>query len=64
MVQKSIIFSDLERQPLDFPWGKTSDVLMGHEGSGSGGYAHHILNYAAQELFGIKLEEMMWKTVR
>ncbi|KAK6638350.1 hypothetical protein RUM44_008779 [Polyplax serrata] len=62
--EEKISLINLQRQKLDFPWGQRMNTIIGHAGSGSGGYAHHILVNAAQTLFGIELEELNWKTVR
>lgn len=65
MAQENIQFNNLNRSGLDYPWGRHSDhILTGHMGSGSGGYAHHILAYAAKEIFNIELTEMNWKATR
>lgn len=65
MAQENVQFSNLFRSPIDYPWGRNTDhVLTGHIGSGSGGYAHHILVYAAKELFNMELTEMNWKATR
>lgn len=37
---------------LDRIFGEQADALYRHAGSGSGGYLHHVLQYAAKELFG------------
>lgn len=33
-------------------------------GSGSGGYAEHVLRYAAKELYGVRLEDIVFKPVK
>jgi len=38
--------------------------MLSHHGGGSGGYAEHILHYAAQELFGINNPVVEYKTLR
>ncbi|EGD72623.1 hypothetical protein PTSG_04358 [Salpingoeca rosetta] len=34
------------------------DQVVGHVGSGSGGYLHHVLLYAARELHGVEMSEV------
>ncbi|KAG9476660.1 hypothetical protein GDO78_002186, partial [Eleutherodactylus coqui] len=36
----------------------------GHEGGGSGGYLEHIFKYAAQELFGLHVNEIKYKPLK
>lgn len=65
MKDENIVFTDLKRNSLDYPWGKLPEhKLYAHPGSGSGGYAHNVLVHAAKELFGIQLNDLQWKTVR
>lgn len=65
MSHENIELNNLTRSQLDYPWGRNTDqVLTGHSGSGSGGYAHHILKYASKELFNIPLSELNWKATR
>lgn len=50
-------------------WDMNSDQqlvphLKRHIGSGSGGYADHIFQYAAKELFNIECDKLQYKTLR
>uniref|UniRef100_A0A671MR61 Iron hydrogenase small subunit domain-containing protein n=1 Tax=Sinocyclocheilus anshuiensis TaxID=1608454 RepID=A0A671MR61_9TELE len=38
--------------------------LLGHAGSGSGGYLHHIYKHAAKQLFGVEVDELTYKTIK
>lgn len=38
--------------------------LIGHQGSGSGGYAENIFKYAAKELYGICVEKVEFRPQR
>lgn len=38
--------------------------LMRHEGRGSEGFLEHILKHAAKELFGLDVNEIVYKTLR
>ena len=41
-----------------------SQHLESFTGSGSGGFAHHVFQYAAKELHGIEMENLEWKALR
>ena len=41
-----------------------NDVKYSHAGGGSGGYLEHVFKYAAQNLFGIKVENVQYTFVR
>ena len=60
--------NEIEAQRLDRPFGNcksTSDVDMwSHAGSGSGGYADYIFNYAARNLFQIEDAKLEYKNLR
>ncbi|KAL0272081.1 UNVERIFIED_CONTAM: hypothetical protein PYX00_005190 [Menopon gallinae] len=63
LAEQNISLPEISATELDYPWGNYSDsVLYGHSGSGSGGYAHHILIHAAREIFGVELTELNWHT--
>uniref|UniRef100_A0A673WNI5 Nuclear prelamin A recognition factor-like protein n=1 Tax=Salmo trutta TaxID=8032 RepID=A0A673WNI5_SALTR len=40
------------------------DELLGHAGSGSGGYLHHVFTHAARQLFGEEVKELTYKTLK
>ncbi len=40
------------------------EELLGHAGSGSGGYLHHIYKHAAKQLFGVEVDELVYKTMK
>jgi hypothetical protein len=49
-----------------FPYrfGGTEDRLVTHDGGGSGGYLEYILKYAAQEFYGLQLDQVQYKILR
>ncbi|XP_056263858.1 cytosolic Fe-S cluster assembly factor narfl isoform X1 [Pseudoliparis swirei] len=63
--EKNVSLSDVEPAPLDTMFSSVSgDEFLSHSGSGSGGYLHHVFTYAAKQLFGEKVEELTYKTLR
>lgn len=40
------------------------EELLRHDGSGSGGYLHHVYTHAAKQLFGVEVEELTYKTLK
>ncbi|TPX48773.1 hypothetical protein SeMB42_g02853 [Synchytrium endobioticum] len=56
-----LTFESLETMPIEPSWTKSSvnplgiPVLLGCEGTSSGGYLSYIFRYAARELFGVSL---------
>lgn len=40
------------------------DEPVGHAGGGSGGYLEHIFKHASQELFGIQVNEIKYKSLK
>lgn len=55
-----------QRIVMDWPWDTEvpSQSVYGFEYSGSGGYAEHILRYAAKELFGQTMGPVTFKSLR
>lgn len=48
-----------------FRFGETSDSgVTRHEGRGSEGFLEHIFKHAAKELFGLDVQEIVYKTLR
>lgn len=49
-------------------WSRFSSVcgdeFLSHSGSGSGGYLHHVFNYAAKHLFGEDVKELTYKILK
>lgn len=46
-------------------FGEINDTsLTRHEGRGSEGFLEHILKHAAKELFGLDVNEIVYKTLR
>ncbi|XP_075035381.1 cytosolic iron-sulfur assembly component 3 [Mixophyes fleayi] len=63
--QEGISLSDVNLCPLDTQFSSVAeDKPLGHEGGGSGGYLEHIYKYAAQELFGIHVNEIKYKPLK
>lgn len=65
---EGLSLNSMEKAGYSEPWSKANTtslpVLKRHIGSGSGGYADHILRYAAKELFGIDFEDFHYKNLR
>jgi len=63
--QLSINFSELELCPIDgFSDAEDTSEMVVAPGSGSGGYAEHVLRYAAKELYGMEVGEVTFQTVK
>ncbi|XP_051989018.1 cytosolic Fe-S cluster assembly factor narfl isoform X2 [Xyrauchen texanus] len=63
--EENVSLRDVEPAPLDTMFSKTcGEELLSHEGSGSGGYLHHIYKHAAKQLFGVEIEELAYKTIK
>ncbi|EMP36896.1 Cytosolic Fe-S cluster assembly factor NARFL [Chelonia mydas] len=63
--QKGVSLSDVDSAPLDIMFSSVlEEELLGHAGSGSGGYLEHIYKYAAKELFGIQVDEVQYKPLK
>ena len=63
--EKAVDFPSLAPHKLDDLFGMSNDdEILNHGGSGSGGYLEHVFHYAAQEIFGMKVENLTYKTLR
>lgn len=63
--EKAVDFPSLAPHKLDNLFGMgNDDEILNHGGSGSGGYLEHVFHYAAQEIFGMKVENLTYKTLR
>ncbi|CAH2307409.1 cytosolic Fe-S cluster assembly factor NARFL [Pelobates cultripes] len=63
--QEGLSLSDVLPSPLDTLFSSvTEDEPLGHQGGGSGGYLEHIFKHAAQELFGIQVDHIMYKPLK
>ncbi|XP_063790938.1 cytosolic iron-sulfur assembly component 3 [Pseudophryne corroboree] len=63
--QEGISLSDVNPCPLDTQFSSVlGEEPLGHEGGGSGGYLEHVFKYAAQELFGIHVNDIKYKTLK
>ncbi|XP_012257068.1 probable cytosolic Fe-S cluster assembly factor GJ13047 isoform X2 [Athalia rosae] len=56
LINQGVSLNDVEESEIDRPFGvydnqQLDKILWGHQGSGSGGYAHFIFRYAAYYLF-------------
>ncbi|XP_071965332.1 cytosolic Fe-S cluster assembly factor narfl-like isoform X1 [Antedon mediterranea] len=60
---EGLSLADIESRQLDSLCDHDA-AIINHEGGGSGGYVHHIFHYASQELFGAKVHDMQYKTLR
>lgn len=65
MEQSNVSMESIDPVPLDHVFGEISDPsLMRHDGRGSEGFLEHIFKHAAKELFGLEVEEIVYKTLR
>uniref|UniRef100_A0A3P9AMR5 Nuclear prelamin A recognition factor n=1 Tax=Esox lucius TaxID=8010 RepID=A0A3P9AMR5_ESOLU len=65
MEQTKVSVADLDSVPLDLVLGEEGDpALARHLGRGSEGFLEHIFKYAANELFGLDVKEITYKTLR
>ncbi|XP_066498313.1 cytosolic Fe-S cluster assembly factor narfl isoform X1 [Hoplias malabaricus] len=63
--EEGVSLSDLDPAPLDTMFSNVcGDELLCHAGSGSGGYLHHVYTHAARQLFGVKIEDITYKTLK
>lgn len=63
--QEEMSLADVNPCPLDTEFtSMMDDEPVGHEGGGSGGYLEHIFKHAAQELFGIQVDEIKYKPLK
>ncbi|XP_067126906.1 cytosolic Fe-S cluster assembly factor narfl [Centruroides vittatus] len=63
--KEGISFVDLPNEKLDSEFlNYGSKELIGHSGSASGGYCEYVFSYAAFHLFGKKVENLQFKTLR
>lgn len=71
LIAQELSLADVVPASIDFPWleNLTENVayrekLVGHRGTGSGGYADHIMAAAARELFGDSDAQLSFKVLR
>uniref|UniRef100_A0A8C6CYI2 Cytosolic iron-sulfur assembly component 3 n=1 Tax=Moschus moschiferus TaxID=68415 RepID=A0A8C6CYI2_MOSMO len=63
--EEGVSLSELEPAPLDSLCSSASaQEPASHRGGGSGGYLEHVFRYAAQELFGIHVTEVIYRPLR
>ncbi|XP_078273789.1 cytosolic Fe-S cluster assembly factor narfl isoform X2 [Rhinoraja longicauda] len=63
--QEGLSLANVDPMPLDTIFGDVAEVeVVGHSGGGSGGYLEHIFKYASKELFGIEVDQIIYKTLR
>ncbi|XP_065060871.1 cytosolic iron-sulfur assembly component 3-like [Rhopilema esculentum] len=64
--EKGIMFNTVPPAELDIEFSSVdaSGNFLSHSGGGSGGYAEHILQYAAKEIYGIDNPIVEYKTLR
>lgn len=66
--KEGVSLNSFENGKFSVPWlGEYAEVspdLRRLSGSGSGGYADNILRYAAKEIFGEALEDILYKPLR
>uniref|UniRef100_A0A8C1Y4I3 Nuclear prelamin A recognition factor n=1 Tax=Cyprinus carpio TaxID=7962 RepID=A0A8C1Y4I3_CYPCA len=65
MEQSKVTVEEVDSAPLDHVFGETTDPgITRHEGRGSEGFLEHIFKHAAKELFGLDVQEIVYKTLR
>ena len=63
--EKAVDFPSLVPHKLDDLYGIANDgKILNHSGGSSGGYLEHVFCHAAQEIFGTKVEQLTYKTLR
>lgn len=67
LAKQNVIFDDIV--PENFDTGMNNVTTNNYElftnnGSGSGGFAHHIFCHAAQELYNIDIDKVEFKPLR
>ena len=63
LIKDKVNLTTLDNTPLDLELS-SGPTLKNHEGSSSGGYAHHVFINAAKELFNQQPENLQWKILR
>lgn len=68
LAQQEKSLQDFDKGEIDKPF-KTQElenngILLGHQGSGSGGYADFIFHYAAKNLFQVTNAKLEYKSLR
>ncbi|XP_030630159.1 nuclear prelamin A recognition factor [Chanos chanos] len=65
MQQYKVSVEDVDSVPLDHVFGEAGEpALARHEGRGSEGFLEHIFKHAAKELFGLDVQDIVYKTLR
>ncbi|XP_051523025.1 nuclear prelamin A recognition factor [Myxocyprinus asiaticus] len=65
MEQSKVTAEEVDSAPLDHIFGESSDSgMIRHKGRGSEGFLEHIFKHAAKELFGLDVQEIVYKTLR
>uniref|UniRef100_A0A673MMH2 Nuclear prelamin A recognition factor-like protein n=1 Tax=Sinocyclocheilus rhinocerous TaxID=307959 RepID=A0A673MMH2_9TELE len=63
--EENVSLRDVEVGHLDTMFSNVcGEELLGHAGSGSGGYLHHIYKHAAKQLFRVEVDELTYKTMK
>ncbi|XP_028843447.1 cytosolic Fe-S cluster assembly factor narfl isoform X2 [Denticeps clupeoides] len=63
--EEGVSLKDVDPAPLDKMFSCVcEDEFLGHAGSGSGGYLHHVYTHAARQLFGVDVKELTYKTLK
>ncbi|XP_058797904.1 probable cytosolic Fe-S cluster assembly factor AGAP009023 [Phymastichus coffea] len=67
LIQQEKSLSDFDNATIERPFQfqeKNDSILLGHQGSGSGGYADFIFHYAAKNLFQETNAKLEYKSLR
>lgn len=64
--EQGVTLNAIPSMPLDAAFSSISDngSILGHSGGGSGGYAEHVFQCAASQLFGMNDVNIEYKTLR
>ncbi|XP_066560980.1 nuclear prelamin A recognition factor isoform X2 [Amia ocellicauda] len=65
MEEQNISVESLDSVHLDYVFGESEETdIVRHEGRGAEGFLEHIFKYAAKELFGLEVKEIVYKTLK
>uniref|UniRef100_A0A8C4SF00 Nuclear prelamin A recognition factor-like protein n=1 Tax=Erpetoichthys calabaricus TaxID=27687 RepID=A0A8C4SF00_ERPCA len=67
--QEGVSLAEVDPVPLDALYVSScgsmdGDKIFSHAGGGSGGYLEHVYVYAAKELFGVEVKDIVYKVLK
>ncbi|ESP01419.1 hypothetical protein LOTGIDRAFT_111940 [Lottia gigantea] len=63
--KEKLNLAEITDSPLDTLFSNViNEDLVSHEGGGSGGYLHHIIKYAAKQLFELDIQNIQYNVLR